>query len=877
MAGVVRHRWMIVTAQAWPFCSASAFDHAVTSLTRTAPGVPGAGTRDLAHDLDEWLRTRAGGLSTETLRQYREGAWFSGTANQQSAASVPLSHHVLALARAYLEWRGHRTTLRQDSDGDMCERALRWRWLTLLIPEELLVAALAQEAKQPPPGQPVALESPHLKAVLQRPLANTHYHWGSALRFCDLWTCTITALAHEPLDEARLRDRLELPFGSAKLFCGRLMEAGVVRLLLAAFLWHRHEGPNPGTLSDFVSTRLFSILDRARIETWGAYNQLEALVERWRRPSGQPIPLARLHLIYRALCGPRRPTARSLAELSQADPLCAWLTCSPGCASVETRFTTYALGYLHREPHDALFATLFWQYQRVRCLTHRFLTLEPGTAGLDWFVEHYRRVGALRGALDQMGLLCALEIDSQDAVLGATEPRTSPGEEWQEVRDTVRAAARQVLNWTPPTGCDPPEVGLVLHFTKDSVHPSGKALHADPGSSCYGTRYGAWFARGLRQMRAIRGALARNPELLLVLRGVDIANVEHAVPFWACQPLLRKTIQASTVASNQLAFSNPSWRVPPLRLTVHAGEDFRRLVSGLRAMHEPLEFGTLRTGDRLGHGLALGLDCERWAQGSRLVFQPREERLDDLLWELERYGTGAFPGDAGRMEQVRREVLEHGKAMYSSSATAETLLEARRLRFCEEGLEAFEYPLHRPPSNLPSALSLHAAYLSCPNVFRRGQEAVGITCVEGEVTMLALAQAWLRRALASHEITIESNPSSNLVIGDLENLEDHPSLTLMPLPNCPAANGPTLPVSINTDNPMISCTSLANEYAHMYYGLLRLGTSSEHALQWLEQARQAGWRSRFTLQASRDRSALQSVVHAWERRQTFASDVSPVP
>lgn len=145
------------------------------------------------------------------------------------------------------------------------------------------------------------------------------------------------------------------------------------------------------------------------------------------------------------------------------------------------------------------------------------------------------------------------------------------------------------------------------------------------------------------------------------------------------------------------------------------------------------------------------------------------------------------------------------------------------------------------------------------SVFERGRVPIDVRVTDGEVAFLAAAQIWLRRQLAAREITVESNPSSNLLIGDLGSLREHPSFRLQPLPGM-ASDQPLLPLSINTDDPVSFATSLADEYAYMYAALLRSGISSSDALGWLDARRRDGYRSRFTLAASAEPSVLRAVA-----------------
>ena len=49
-----------------------------------------------------------------------------------------------------------------------------------------------------------------------------------------------------------------------------------------------------------------------------------------------------------------------------------------------------------------------------------------------------------------------------------------------------------------------------------------------------------------------------------------------------------------------------------LGLTLHVGEDFGWLTSGIRAVAEPIEWGLLMRGDRLGHAIAITVDPSKW-------------------------------------------------------------------------------------------------------------------------------------------------------------------------------------------------------------------------------------------------------------------------
>ena len=62
------------------------------------------------------------------------------------------------------------------------------------------------------------------------------------------------------------------------------------------------------------------------------------------------------------------------------------------------------------------------------------------------------------------------------------------------------------------------------------------------------------------------------------------------------------------------------------------------LLTGLRLVDQAIEQLELREGDRIGHGLALGVDPREWARRSSRIAMTRETRLLDLVWKWAWYG-----------------------------------------------------------------------------------------------------------------------------------------------------------------------------------------------------------------------------------------------
>ncbi len=871
MPAEASYQWLGAEALAALFVTDASFRQALLAVEQER-GILQGPTRDVADELERWTRPRARGESLDALRWHRNHVWFGN----ELAPRRTLADILIHTAAKSLDHRGSKIMLKSAS----ADEAGVWRSLSLALPADLFIAALCAQSGTAPPADMVDVSGPHIRRLLDRqPSCDTHMHVSAGYSFPLLWSSLMPRLG----DAAAWINTIEggsIPFGAAKTYVTRLLQAGIARLVLASFLWRREAVDATLTLARYIAgeegdrTSLACVCGQLGWPA-GTYDALDLTV----RACGDlatgreaTSSAAELRRLFAVLLGPKALAPTNDPELILAsDPLCAFFGHRREGESIETVFAARAMTYLLANSGDTLFAALFWQYERVRCRTFRYITHEPGTAGLDWFTQHFTRLWRLREGIDSALYRAALDLQSSGLRLGALEARTSPRNTADEIAKEVRSFAQQALaHRVAPE--DAPEIGLVLHFIKNAER--AKRHVGDPRVG--GWRYSGWHADARAQAIAIAKALEYRPELLMVFRGVDVANHELAVPLWTILPIIRLVRNASVVAAERMRVRAPSWNCDPAGVTFHAGEDFRRLSEGLRRLHEPIEFNLLQPGDRIGHGVALGVDPASRTSVERSVVQPREERLFDLLWELARYARGYFAPDSSRLEMVRDEVSRLGREIFGGSAMPlKTLLVLRD-------------QLHRPPlleacgyagASVPRTDDLLIRYLTDPEVFVRAIAPVEVRVHASETAMLIKAQKFLRRELGRLEITIESNPSSNLLIGDFVSLEEHPAFRIQPLPARRASDDGSVLLSVNTENPITFATRLADEFAYLYYALIRNGVTADDALSWIDARREDGWRSRFTLTASKRRQVLSVVAEksAFRAAEMLAANVSRNP
>ena len=858
---------ILAETAAWAFWAPCAFGEGITRLSRVPGGALDGPTSSLACELESHLRLRADGASLDTLRQVRDLVWF-GT--ETPDLERPLSDVLYDLGRSYFTSCGNeKLELRRtgpNAEVTSHELVHRLRYLTLALPLDLLAASIGGERPGPEllfPSNDISTKA--FEELLNDGIVEIHSHLTACLRFEALWTYLMTTTGSPKIRQDDL-DEQDIPFESCGAFMSWLATAGLARLTMAEYLsLHSRRSANIyQSFYAFVESSLRGELDSRRKHR-GALAALAV--------GGAPSSGSLVRALYSQYVDAPTMVERlaSLKELRERDPLCEMLTVNAATTWPECHFIRQALHYLRIEGRaDYAFAQIFWQYQRIRCMTYRYLTQEPGTAGLDWFVRFFRRLSPLRVGLDDRVLMdSALEIHHGQPSPGGGRPswlrtlevRIGPRDRWNKVRDSLHAVVPSSDN-----GPSRVKLGVIIHFqkagldtTKTIARPGGRS-----GNGLIFTRYGDYYRNWDREATAIKRALKQDPSLLQRLRGLDICGQELSTPLWPLLPLLGDVRQVSRDLSAE-ATGKPDPSYPSLRITLHAGEDFRTPLEGLRRIHEPIEFHLLEPNDRIGHAIALGVDISEWAKSRPRAWQPREERLDDLLWLLDRESELKLLRRPELKKYVADKACELAKEIYEDDALSRMdqpdllmiLRLARRLRHAPEFVRDWKYPTleHRPRSPSPVE-KLLLRYLTDLGVFYRGSTPVEVSMSEAETALVEQAQRFLSGLIASVHLTIEANPSSNLLIAGLDELDRHPVFRICPLPPeglwqqvvhraqrlgrkvytalLSSACESQLRVALCTDDPLTFATSLPEELAYIYHALRRQGYSEKNAIRWLK-------------------------------------------
>jgi hypothetical protein len=449
--------------------------------------------------------------------------------------------------------------------------------------------------------------------------------------------------------------------------------------------------------------------------------------------------------------------------------------------------------------------------------------------------------------------------------------------------------------------------GLVIHFLKEADRRGDREF----GSPV--TVDALRFGRIRRQTRQRAFELFRllatpHPAVPFVV-GIDAANLELTTPPEVFAPAFRflrefpiALRRPSSVREMVGGYREIARLVNRRRLgmTFHVGEDFRHLLSGLRAIHEVLEFLHPRPGDRLGHALALGLDPRVWAAtiGYQAVM-PRGEALDTLVWLhhflgpghellaelsvedlIQRYARQIYEKPLDRLlaERTRRREEDESKVarpLGRGSLSPQVLYDAWRLRQLDPFSIDSEKLLEGEGQSLPPAdpgehrrrwhriqqqtledldrrvgsresFRLLHLYWFDPGVRRSGREieALDMSLLERHWMQLCdVAQRKMQSIIERKQLVVEVNPSSNRVVGPMPRLSDHPIFRLTEDEHGKPRRG--IRVTINTDDPGVFNTSLAHEYYLLAENRMRQGHTEAEVIEWLEWLRRNGEDSSF--------------------------------
>lgn len=302
-------------------------------------------------------------------------------------------------------------------------------------------------------------------------------------------------------------------------------------------------------------------------------------------------------------------------------------------------------------------------------------------------------------------------------------------------------------------------------------------------------------------------------------------------------------------------------RLQNMGFTYHVGEDFRHVISGLRHINEVIEEFGYKPGDRLGHATVLGIDMERWIYDNQVVWLPVQEYLENLLWM---WGVNIYEDvELGiSLEKIEDRILSIANELYgpAENISVQLLYQVYKEKFNSNHLEIAKKQLESANASFEkSALccSQTCQYKNgyvgwtkekllltnyCPYFEERYNNVRVVNNAIEDLETYEILQKHLIKKIEKKGIYVETNPTSNLIIGEFPELSKHPIFSLNQ--NVSDSANHVL-VTINSDDPAVFGTNVENELAYIYYAAETKGYAKETILEWIDKIRVHGMNASF--------------------------------
>ena len=336
-----------------------------------------------------------------------------------------------------------------------------------------------------------------------------------------------------------------------------------------------------------------------------------------------------------------------------------------------------------------------------------------------------------------------------------------------------------------------------------------------------------------KQAKAIVHVRENNYKIASRIKGIDAcANEAYARPE-VFAPAFRY-LSSHVVRRDSIFKSLDSDPPACIKMTYHVGEDFYDVADGLRAIEEAVRFLDLKDGSRIGHGLALGIDAEKWyAQRNYTITLSVQSLIDNLAWmhsRLIKYGMNGFEAFHQKLEREftrfssrifkdNTPKIHHYFDSWKLRGHCPTLIEKTEEKWelkddalgkSWDSYNHFLFNKSYTGERSDESVKLFNDYHLDEKTKRLGEAMVEYNISHNYIEVIKMLQTKMRTLIASRRIVLETNPSSNVLIGAID-YTDHPIQKFFNIDQ--SQDRLQNAVTINTDDKGTFNTSCENEFA----------------------------------------------------------------
>lgn len=764
-------------------------------------------------------------------------------------------------------------------------------------------------------GNHICVSDALLDGVLEKGMAETHLHAGASRDFGLIWETMLTdAVSFNSVLESK-DTSYSLSYKQYEVEEKRLyniaLDAAFIRTILAFFLQSGEKNIVEFLHKDRFSTRYFSffqIFVRDIIQKGTSSLHFDSVYQK-----GEPF----------------WPYETLKDEFSLWEILHMPVQLEKSCPSLaEKCFLSWSIIYIQKASDDYIFTALFLYYLRKKQETYRMRVQDEKNKGLQYFQQFYS-LSTDRGSIEwDQNISNQIFTALEDPRVIKTEFRFTPptskeqkmenaifdiekalktylgyfirehlyavvlkysenylngnkndvglkrqfNQEWHIAIDNILAGRKgELILLLQKLGIAiedivPHRIGIIYHLIKKGEKAEKEACFAREQLT-ERQKYEQYTFGSARfdyeaSIRAISNLRNSSPEISRLIVGVDAAALEIPTEPFVFSSAFRNAKHQNACWGRHEKANN---RKSLLGITYHVGEDFRHPFSGLRHIDEAFCGLSMHPGDRIGHGIALGMNMDRWFRLNGMAVMPRIERMENNLWIWHLMTTeSCLSGIAKYSNMIEKQILEDARIIYRdlhgitvdnlyyaysrkmlSIKELQSIVEKNRNHFITDCKTCFSelgkakfFPCWKTDDGFWREDMLLLSY-HCGLFKQRMNESIISFTNSAQREIAETIQQYMLEKIATNGIIVETNPSSNTTIGEMDGILTHPICHLR------SDKEHRVMTTINTDDPSVFNATVANEHAQVYYALLYNGLSTEEALREIDIMRETALRTSF--------------------------------
>lgn len=753
--------------------------------------------------------------------------------------------------------------------------------------------------------KPISVVNHQLDLVLSKGIAETHTHVVGSIPFERQWNWLAHEIYDGNVDAERLLNSIEKnkgvlfqknKYGYKNSLVHLIKHALTIRLIMVIYLTKLEEGYSLVTFEEFfkeignkyfnrkdinILYRLISSIENKKSYEEFNFKNIDYVLDVIKSNFYSNIDLQKEYINYEFNDEDNEDSFSKRLYKGLLKNYCCENECDLN-EHIEYIFQHLSIKHI-KNSDDTLFKRAFMYYCRVKNFIHSFITQSTDIKGFLEFQSFFRRQGTLFDIPSHMFTnifktylyenVRFLEVRIGHVKFKNSSEKNGLNLIYGQENELREIFYRTILNFvlsykkylqgiSDVYKGEIPQVGLILHFNKryDLIDKCWQEFYKlDDDSLIRYKEYQKECFLNLIIFQTIRDEIPYIEDYLI---GIDTASNEILTEPWVFAPIFRsvKSKYSETLKNKALKYGIKLKLRKNIGITYHVGEVFYSFISGLRHIDEVIEYFGFQNGERLGHATVLGISIDDYIASHNIVTLPAIELLDNWLWlhhlksKYNLFSDISISYFEEKIWDIVHFIYDDQNGNLIGNITIHHLFKSYQKQFDDldllkdirEGCHCSSvfcsnnciFNKHEQLDENMLLLSRHCNYF-LNKMLRKIMINVNDPII---INIYREIQQFLIEKIARKGIIVETNPVSNVNIGEIHVMASHPILMLN---NSYNNDYNRVMVSVNTDDPGVFSTTLSNQYGYILEIFKQQGVPMEKALLWIDQVRNNGLNSTF--------------------------------